>query len=128
MLYNIMKRASLPKLVNDSVKNLDPISDMEASNLHEELSFYFKRQVLKLYVGDSLEHLAVDLYRLQNGNIDSLSEDLWGRWRKVSLKVNKVQQEIRGMKTEIREEVSEFDDEGNRRDKHKRRMRGPVSM
>ena len=53
------------------MKNLDPISDMEASNLHEELSFYFKRQVLKLYVGDSLEHLAVDLYRLQNGNIDS---------------------------------------------------------
>ena len=102
MLYNIMKRASLPKLVNDSVVNLDPISDMEASNLHEELSFYFKRQVLKLYVGDSLEHLAVDLYRLQNGNIDSLSEDLWGRWRKVSLKVNKVQQEIKGMKTEIR--------------------------
>lgn len=125
MLYNIMKRASLPKLVNESVKNLDPISDEDASNLHEELSFYFKRQVLKLYVGDSLEHLAVDLYRLKNGNIDSLSEDLWGRWRKVSLKVNKVQQEIRGMKTEIREEVSEFDEDGKRKDKHKRRMKGP---
>jgi len=40
MLYNIMKRASVPNIVNEGVKNLPPIFLKSAENLHEELSEY----------------------------------------------------------------------------------------
>ena len=126
MLYNIMKKASIPVGVSDVVRKLAPISDDYAENLHDELSSQFRRAVVDLYDNTESEHLAVDLYRLKNGLIDSLSEDLWGRWKKVRLNEKRVQQTIRGRKTVSHEEVIRDKDTGRRLDKHKRRMKGPI--
>lgn len=126
MFNNNMKRATSPNSIDNTVKNLKPISDKKAENLHEELSLIFQSEVLGMYTDEEEEYLAVDLKRLQEGMIDSLSGGLWGRWKKVRLNTERVKQSIRGMKKVETENVSPTYDDGKRKDKHKRRMKQVV--
>ena len=103
---NFSKKSSfLPLTITDQIRDLPAIKSY-ADSLWEEMSESIDRTI-NLHMKKVREDLVIDLHRLNEGQIEELSGDLWLKWRGARETTENIRRGIRGNKKEITESFTE---------------------
>ena len=104
---NFSKKSSfLPLTITDQIRGLPAIT--WGGSLWEEMSIKMDR-VIGSHMSQWEEELTIDLYRLNEGEIEELSGGLWLKWRKARANTENIQRGIRGKKKDIMRQLTEAD-------------------
>ena len=106
---NLSKKSNLLSItITQAIKDLPPIKP-HADTLWEEMSEKFIGKTIISHMSGLREDLAVDLHRLNEGDVEELSGGLWVKWRRARETTENILRGIRGNKKDVMRQLTKED-------------------